>query len=404
MDLADEPTDVERLTSSFDHHDPDLNHEVLVQVYRNLADGDPVPSSDSHGGFRLITRHADVVEVEKNTSVFSSTSGVLHPPHEGRPPNIPIEFDGSEHLAYRKLFMDVLSAPRVRRIEPYLRDLTGRILEDYLASGSGDFVDGVASQLPIRAIGHLLGWGEAASAEMQSFADNILEHAGTPRMMDAIESLGVMVHREIDGRRENPTDDYLSRLIHLDFEGRRLRDDELLRIVQTFVFAGYETTAHAIASLVHHLATHPEQQHRVRVDADARANAIEEGLRLFPPVHTMFRTVVEPASMAGVDLEPGDRVVLMYGPANRDPERFECPHEFRVDRPEARQHLAFGIGPHFCAGAPLARAEMRVLLEALAELPPYELAGEVAYLPRLMMGQMMGVDHLPLRFVTSDAG
>jgi cytochrome P450 len=403
LDTEAIPNDVDRLATSFDHHDPALDHAVLLQVYERLLDGDPVPWAEAHGGFHMVTRFDDVIDVERRASVFSSAAGVLHPKLEGRPPTIPIEYDGPAHAAYRALFMDLLSAPRVRSIEPYLRDLTDRVLSAYRASGSDDFVHGVAGQIPVRAIGFLLGWGEEASDDIQAFATNILEHAGTPQMMTAVQALSESMLAELHRRRESPVDDYTSRLVHRDFEGRKLDDAELLSIIQTFVFAGYETTANTMASLVHHFATHPEDQERVRTDAAARVNAIEEGLRLFPPVHTMFRTATCPTSIGDVAVAEGDRVALLYGPANRDADRFSCPHEFQIDRPDARHHLSFGIGPHFCAGAPLARAELRILLEALSELPPYELAGDVEHFPRLMMGQMMGLRRLPLRFAEPTA-
>ena len=394
-------TVVERLVRSFDHLDPALDHTVLTEVYQRFATGCPVRSTDAHGGFKLVTRHDDINDIARQPEAFSSTPSVLHPVHEGRPPSIPIEFDPPAHPAYRKLFMDVLSAPQVKRVEPWLRELTDRLLTDFIKGPELDFVHGVAAQLPIRAIGHLLGWGEDATEQMQEFAATVLEHLGQPKMLEAFASLAALATEEINDRKRNPRDDYLTKLIQTDFDGRPLTDDELLNIFRTFVFAGYETTTHALSSLIHHLAMHPELQERLRADPALVNTAVEEGLRLFPPVQTMFRTVRTPTELRGVRLEAGDRLALLYGPANLDPQRFECPAEFRIDRETARQHISFGAGAHYCAGAPLARAEMRIMLEALTTYPPYELAGEPKYLPHLMMGQMMGVDYLPLRFAES---
>ncbi|WP_143020250.1 cytochrome P450 [Sinosporangium album] len=322
----------------------------------------------------------------------------MHPAHAGRAPSIPIEFDGAVHTAYRKLFLEVLSAPRVRGIEPYLRDLTERVLDAFAEGADIDFVERVAVQIPVRAVGHLLGLGESANEQLQAFARVVLEHAGTPAMIEAMKELDALAKTHLDERRAQPRDDYLSTLVQLDFDGRPLAEDELLNIIRSFVFAGFETTARSIASLVHHLVTHPELQTRMRSDSASIEGFVEEGLRLFPPVHTMFRTVTTPTTLHDTPLEEGERLVLLYGAANRDPEQFADAETFNPDRANARQHLAFGIGAHYCVGATLARAEIRILLEALAARPPLELVGAPRHLPRLMMGQMMGVDYLPLRF------
>ncbi|MEE6140164.1 cytochrome P450 [Mycobacterium sp. 050128] len=395
--------DVERLSSNFDHLDVGMNYTVLQQVYARLSHGCPVPKTDAHGGYALVTRYNDVVEVEKDTKTFSSArDGVMHPTHEGRPPSIPIEFDGPEHIAYRKLFMEVLSAPRVRKLVPYLEDLTHRMLNAFAAGDDVDFVQNVAVQIPVRAVGHLLGLGEDANEQMQAFATKVLEHAGTPKMVEALQELDGLAVVHCNQRREHPGSDYLTTLVQMDFGGRPLTDDELKNIFRTFVFAGFETTAHAIGSLVHQLVVRPELQAEIRSGDVTFEGIVEEGLRLLPPVHTMFRTVTNPTTLNGCELSEGERLVLLYAAANRDPERFDDPELFCPRRVNPRQHVAFGIGPHYCAGATLARAEIHVLLEALAKRPELELVGTPRHNPQLMMGQMMGVDYLPVRFRTAN--
>ncbi|WP_123024358.1 cytochrome P450 [Mycolicibacterium stellerae] len=391
--------DVERLSETFDHLDSELNYDVLQQVYSRLHAGCPVPKTPAHGGYALVTRYDDIVEVEKNTKTFSSgRDGVLHPPHEGRSRSIPIEFDGPEHLAYRKLFMEALSAPRVRKLRPYLEDLTERMLDRFADGDDVDFVQNVAVQIPVRAVGHLLGLGEDANEEMQSFATMVLENAGTPKMVEGLQQLDALSAVHCNQRRERPGTDYLSTLVHLDFGGRPLTDDELMNIIRSFVFAGFETTARAIGSLVHHLVTHAEIQADLRSGSLPLEGVVEEGLRLFPPVQNMFRTATAATTLNGSELTEGERLVLLYAVANRDPAQFEDPESFCPVRANPRQHVAFGIGAHYCAGATLARAEIHVLLQALVKRPPLELAGTPRHSPHLMMGQMMGVDYLPLRF------
>lgn len=391
--------DVERLASRFDHLDPALNHAVLQQVYGRLQSGCPVPKTPAHDGYALVTRYSDVIEVEKDTTTFSSaTDGVVHPPHAGRPRSIPIEFDGAEHIAYRKLFMEVLSAPRVRKLVPYLQGLTRRVLDAFAESDDDDFVQNVAVQIPVRAVGYLLGFGEDANEQMQDFATKVLENPGTPIMVEALEELNVLATAYCNQRRERPGSDHLSTLVHWNFGGRPLTDDELQNVIRTFVFAGFETTARAMGNLVHHLVTHPELQDNMRSGDTPLEGLVEEGLRLLPPVHTMFRTATTPTTLNGCSLAEGERLVLLYAAANRDPDQFDDPESFCPQRTSPRQHVTFGIGPHYCAGANLARAEIHVLLEALIERPPFALTGAPRHNPHLMMGQMMGVDFLPVRF------
>lgn len=389
---------VQRLLDNFDHHDPALDHDALEGVYRRLASECPVSHSDAHGGFTVVASYDDIVYIEKTCSVFSSAEGVLHPA-SGHGRSIPIEFDPPEHTAYRRLFMDVLSAPQVRRIEPNLRELTDRLLDTYLAGSDPDFIQHVAVQLPIRAVGNLLGLGESEAERAQTFGETVLENFGQPKMLEAMQKLDAFARATFDDRRANPRDDYLTKLVQTDFDGRALTDDELSNILRTFFFAGFETTARAIGSIVHHLAVDADLQQQIREWPELINAALEEGLRMLPPVTTMFRTVTEPVALGGEDLSAGDKLVLMFGAANRDPSKFETPNDFRVDRENVRPHLSFGIGNHYCAGAPLARAEIRILLEALAARPPFRLEGEPHWLPRLMMGQVMGIDYLPLRFL-----
>ncbi|MGE4024253.1 cytochrome P450 [Mycolicibacterium sp.] len=391
--------DVERLTATFDHHDPGLGFEVLHQVYRQLQMGCPVPKTAAHGGFAVVTRHSDIVAVEKNTAVFASSgAGVLHPPHEGRPASIPIEFDGAEHLGYRKLFMEVLSAHRVRKIEPYLRDLVHRVLDGFAQGDDDDFVQNVAVQIPVRAVGRLLGFGEDANEDLQEFATTVLENAGTPAMLEGLQQLDSIALEHCIQRRDDARDDYLSALVHLDFGGRLLSDDELLNIIRSFVFAGFETTARAIGSFVGYLVTHPPLQDRMRSGEWALEGIVEEGLRMFPPVQNMFRTATTTTELNGTALDAGERLMLLYAAANRDPDQFDDPEAFCPTRPNPRKHLAFGVGPHYCAGAALARAEITILLEAMVDRPPLALTGTPRHNPHLMMGQMMGVEYLPVRF------
>lgn len=393
---------IDRLTRRFDHQDPELSIEIVNDVYRNLLAGCPVQRTDAHGGYIYVTRYADIVEVSKKTGTYSSAQGVRCPRQADAPLSIPAETDKPLHSEYRKLFLNVLSPPKVREAEPFLRELTEGLVRDYVAGPQQDFVQDVAVQLPIRAVGALVGIDLKASGEMQRHVEGILAHYGKPEALNALNALSAMAQMEIDERRATPRSDYLTTLVNTEVDGRLLTDDELQNMLRTFMFAGFETTAHMIGSIMFYLAEHPDIQQRVRGDDDALMNFVEEALRLFPPVHTMFRTVVQPAKLRDAGLQPGEVVGMLYGAGNRDPEKFENPDLFDMDRPNVRSHLSFGFGAHLCAGSQLARTEMWTLLRVLRDYPPFSLGGPVKFLPHLMGGQMMGPEHLPISFNVSE--
>ena len=393
---------IDRLIDRFDHQDPELSPDVLNHVYRGLLYGPAIHQSDVHGGVAYVTRYDALVAVEKNTKVFSSAKGVRCPRQANQPLSIPAETDKPMHTEYRRLFLNVLSPPQVRKAEPFLRKLTEGLVRDYVAGPQDDFCQNVATQLPIRAVGELIGLDLHSSGEMQSYVEALLSHYGKPEALDALNGLTRIAQVEIDARRENPRDDYLTELTTAKVDGRLLTDEELQNMMRTFMFAGFETTAHMIGSMMLYLAEHPDVQQRVREDDQALLNCVEECLRLMPPVQTMFRTVAEPTCLRDVELAEGDTVGLLYASANRDGEKFENPDEFNLDRPNVRQHLSFGYGQHLCAGSQLARREMHILLEVLREYPPFTLGGPVKMLPHLMGGQMMGPEHLPISFKVAE--
>ena len=394
---------VDRLVQRFDHHDPQLGIDVVNDVYRGLLQGPPVQRTEAHGGFTYLTRYADIVEISKNPGIYSSAkNGVRHPSQANGPRSIPAETDRPLHSEYRKLFLNVLSPPRVRDAEPFLRKLTEDLVRDYVAGPQEDFAQEVAVQLPIRAVGSLVGWDLRSSEAMQRHVETMQHNYGKPEALEALNALGAIAQLEIDERRARPRGDYLTTLVHAEVGGKLLTDDELQNILRSFIFAGFETTAHMIGSMMVYLAEQPELQQRIREDGTALANFVEEATRLFLPVHTMFRTVVKPTRLRDTELQPGEVVGLLYGAANRDPEKFENPEQFNLDRPNVRQHLSFGFGAHLCAGSQLARTEMIMLLQVLREYPPFTLGGPVKYPPHLLGGQMLGPELIPISIKTTE--
>ena len=215
----------------------------------------------------------------------------------------------------------------------------------------------------------------------------------------------------IEDRRREPRDDVLTHLALATYPDGTT--PEVINVVRTATFlfaAGQETTARLLAAALKHLAEHPELQDELRAERDRIPNFLEEVLRIESPVKADFRLARRDTTVGGVDVAAGTPVVLLNGAANRDPRRFECPAEFRVDRPNAQSHLAFGRGNHSCPGAPLARAEGRVSLERILDRtrdirlseehhgPPH--ARRFSYAPTWVL---RGLNDLHLEFTATEA-
>ncbi len=196
-------------------------------------------------------------------------------------------------------------------------------------------------------------------------------------------------------RKANPEDDFLTELLNVEVEGKRLSDEHIVGTCNLMLVAGIDTTWSSIGSALWHLATHPEDRRRLAEDPALLPNAIEEFLRAYSPV-TMAREVAQKVEYGGVTFEPGEKVLLNFPGANRDPEVFENPNEVDIGRRQNR-HIAFGVGIHRCAGSNLARAEMLIAVGTwLERIPEFELADPNGV--TWAGGQVRGPRHLPLRF------
>jgi cytochrome P450 len=202
---------------------------------------------------------------------------------------------------------------------------------------------------------------------------------------------------EVNDRRENPRDDFLSELVQSRIGDRLLTQTELAALVVSLANAGHQTTMNAAGNALLHLAEHPDDQVKLRETPSLVPSFVEESLRYYNPTHMFARTLTRDVSIDGTAIREGEKAMLVYAAANRDPEQFPEADRFVMDR-RANRHLAFGWGIHFCLGAQLARTELRILLdEFVRKHPPFRLAGEAVH-SRMEGGHHMGVVSLPVKF------
>jgi cytochrome P450 family 142 subfamily A polypeptide 1 len=202
-------------------------------------------------------------------------------------------------------------------------------------------------------------------------------------------------------RRDTPTDDLMSILVHAELDGDRLSDEAVLHESLLILIGGDETTRHVISGGMEQLLLHPDQQRKLITDPTLIPLATEEMLRWVSPIKNMCRTVTRDTEFRGQQLSEGDEVLLLFEGANRDPEKFADPFTFDISR-DPNEHVAFGFGTHYCLGQALARLELVVMFEQLMHrLPDIELAVDPASLPRRPANFVSGLESMPVRFTPS---
>jgi cytochrome P450 len=348
---------------------------------------------EPHQGVIAVSGYAEAVEVYRDPDTYSSCNSVTGPF-----PGLPVEPEGDdisdliaehrhvlpmhehmvtmdppEHTQRRQLLMRLITPKRLRDNEDFMWRLADQQLDEFIAGGSCEFISAFAQPFGTSVIADLLGVPEGDHRLFQKRLG-----IGTPGGLDAdddqwehlnpLEFLETWFRTYVEDRRESPKDDVLGNLAAATHPDGSIPD--VLEVVRTATFlfaAGQETSARLLACAVKYLAEEPELQDRLRENRDVIPGFIEEALRIESPVKSDFRLARRNTSLAGVDIPAGTTVMLLNGAANRDPERFECPAEFRADRPNVMDHIAFGRGVHACPGGPLARAEGRISIERILD-------------------------------------
>jgi cytochrome P450 len=380
---------------SFDPYDKALTEPDVWKVYADLRTRCPVAHSPSRGGFWMVSRFADVRAALRDPETFSSAWG-HRVPTTVEHGSIPINFDPPMHTRYRKLMTPVFTPSRVRALRPRLKTLMGQLVEEFRAGGGGDFVSAVALPFPLRVLVELLGFAPGTVARLRELTEELWAKVADFDYGEAMAEIFDLMRRELAAHRDHRPDDFVTSLLDAEVDGRALTEDEQCRMLSALAVAGHETTMNSMSTLVFLLAADAGLQERLRADPGLAPRYVEEMLRLCTPAQNFARRTTRDVEVGGVAIPEGDAVLLSYAAANRDAEQFPDPDRFDPDR-DTRGHLGFGWGIHQCLGAGLARAELAVLLETLAEHPPVRLAGKVGWSP-LHGGHHLGPVRLPVRF------
>lgn len=315
------------------------------------------------------------------------------------PPSL-LAVDAPEHTRYRRLISREFTARAVARHEERIEAVAHQLLDDLESSGEADLVTSYASMLPVAVISDLLGVAEDRHLDVLAWGNDAaltLDPGLSWREYRRAEAAMRELHGFLDGHiqdlRANPGDDLMSQLIRATDEDQ-LTNVELHAIALLTLGAGFETTVNLIGTGVVLLTRHQDQLQLLHEQPDLWPNAVEEILRLEPPVQMTLRVAYEDTELGGRPIPRGSAVTAMLAGANRDPEMFPDPAHFDVARANAKEHLSFSAGEHYCVGSGLARLEGIVALRTLFErFPDLQLAGQ----PRLRGTRILrGYESLPV--------
>ena len=412
-----------------------FEREEAHEILRMLRREDPVhwnEGDERSNGYWSLTKYEDILYVSRHPEIFSSAQGIAgpglrpeliqqllaDPATAGQVQNTGnvsiITMDPPRHVKMRRLVNKGFTPRAVNAMEDQIRQVTNEILDEIAKQGTCDFVTDVAAQLPLAVICGMAGLEKKDWPMMFELTNSVLGSSDPEYQTDvpedqrgsaeAARQTGMMGRMKmiqyfkevLDDRRANPREgDLVSILLESEVDGEKLTEGDILAFCFLLILAGNETTRNAISGGLHALCQNPDQKAKLLNDMTLMDSAVEEICRWTSPLHHMSRYVMSDVELGGKQIKQGERVLMWYLSANRDEAMFNDPYTFDIAR-TPNEHLAFGIGEHFCLGAGFARKELRVMFEELfRRFPDIEMTGPPE---RLRSNFINGIKHMPVRF------
>ena len=403
-----------RIPEGFDFTDPDLyTDRIPVAEFAELRRTAPVWwNAQPHNvagfdddGFWVVSRHAEVKEVSRNSEVFSSAenTAIIRFNEDMTRDKIEaqrlilLNIDPPHHSKVRGIISRGFTPKSIERLRGALAARAERIVLEAKERGKGDFVTQVACELPLQAIAELLGVPQEDRHKVFDWSNRMIgsedpEYNINPELASA-ELLGYSWNLA-EERKKCPMDDIVTKLVHADIDGDMLGSDEFGFFVLLLAVAGNETTRNAITHGMHAFLNNPDQWELYK--AERPATTADEIVRYSTPVMSFQRTATRDTTLGGADIKKGDRVGMFYSSANFDTDVFDAPERFDITR-DPNPHLGFGgTGAHYCVGANLARVEIDLIFNAIADhMPNIRAAGEPR---RLRSGWLNGIKELQVAY------
>lgn len=401
----------------FDFTDPDLNQrrlpiEELAQLRRTAPiwwNPQPLDFGFEDGGYWVVTKHKDVKEISRRSDVFSSQEKTAIPRYKDgtfaeqvdRGKFVLLNMDAPHHTHLRKIISRAFTPRAIEVLREDLRRRAGEIVGEAAESGSGDFVEQVAAELPLQAIAGLMGVPQEERKKLFDWSNQMVgdvdpEFADNDAMAASVELIMYGMQMAAD-RTANPRDDLVTKLVQADVEGHKLSDDEFGFFVILLAVAGNETTRNSITHGMVAFTEFPDQWELYKKHRPV--TAVDEIVRWATPVTSFQRTALQDYELSGVTIKKGQRVLMVYRSANFDEDVFSDPFTFDIMR-DPNPHVGFGgTGAHYCIGTNLARMTIDVMFNAIADHMPdlTPLRGP----QRLRSGWLNGIKHWDVDYVGS---
>lgn len=350
------------------HHFDHLSEELAATMPATMArmrELSPVARSEEHGGFWVATGYEEALSVAQNWGTFSSEHGLSVAGRRGVVRNLPVEVDPPAQRAFKSLITPYFTPAAVAEYEPPTRELVVRLIEEFVADGQVEFMDGFARKLPSQAF---FEFAIGAPLDELDEVSRLASLSSVPNHPDAAENwrgLYAWVKGFLDRRRASePRGDVVDAVLAAEIDGVPLTDDEKIGAVQLLILGGLETTAGTLGLVLERFCREPHIPAMLRERPELMPKAVEEALRLDSAFVSVGRTAVREDVLGGHKIAAGDKLLIHWASANRDAGEFPDPHTFDPNRSRNR-HFAFGAGPHRCAGSNLARLNIRVALEEI---------------------------------------
>jgi cytochrome P450 len=388
------------------HYDSDqCTPREALALFDDARGRCPVAYSEERGGYYLLMGYQDVKGAHSNWQQFSTEPSIMRPLSE-KPPLPPLEYHPPVHTAWRKLFTEAFNNKTPARIEADVRADVATRIDDFSPRGECELVSEYIRPIPLNALCMTLGIDPNSEKADQfhefanGFLDTFSKPAEFPAALGAIMEFGIA---EVLSRRQHPRDDYLTWLAHAELDGKPVGPEEIGPVMASMLVAGHETSVNGLAGVLYEVLRRPAIRDQLIADPTLLRAAVDEGMRIHTPFFGFYRRALEDTEVSGVTIPAGADVLLCWAAANRDPEVYPEPGEFRLDRnPGRNRHLSFGFGIHACPGQAAAQMEMHVAVtELLRRLPDIELQSpeEVEFF--FTGGESCAIKELRARFTPS---
>jgi cytochrome P450 len=378
------PFDVAQFARHFDHHSHDYT-DHLNTIFAYMRQQCPVAYSDAYGGFWVLTRYEDVMQVVHDDVTWSKLAGMAIPSNrepDDPPSFLPGDLDPPEHDVYRHLLDPLLNPSALIRLNPFIRETARELVDGFIEKGEADLVQDFAAPLTALVTLKFAGlpledWPYYVAERREANSAPLPPEEEMRRVMERFKWTSKSFIKSLKYQRENPVSyGMIERLIDTRIDGRPLTDDEYVAIMLNVVIGGLETTQALLGSAWVHLSHNPQDREDLRANLDLMPIAVEEMLRCFSPQPGLARIALCDTEVGGQAIRKGERIFMCWASANRDGAKFDDPDRFDIRR-KPNRHLTFGAGVHQCYGRNLTRLEAQICMrEVLTRLPDYRVVDE----------------------------